>query len=185
MSICIMSVSTFYCIAASCGLAQGALVGIWLKECLVPKLTASQDGLNDDILARVIKYKEENNIHSNNEKICKEYETIFNDKDLLIKTLQEHGVTDLELRNDNIYCKIEEFKLKFFKDANMPYKFEITHCANVDIEETINNLDSEYAKNVQEATYLKIKERLAKNNLQIDDEEILEDDSIMLTINLD
>ena len=38
---------------------------------------------------------------------------------------------------------------------------------------------------IQEETYMKIKERISNKNLKIDNEEILEDDSIVLTINID
>ncbi len=54
-----------------------------------------------------------------------------------------------------------------------------------DETELINDINSEYALNCQEETYIKIKERLERKNLKIAEEEILEDDSIMLTINLD
>jgi len=182
MSICIMGATTFYCLISGCSLGSGLMVKAWLSNCLIPSLTATEEGLSDKMLENVIRYNEE---HRGAETVCQEYQTVFNDKDLLIKTLQEHGVTDFETVGDNVNCRIEEFKLKFYRESDMPYKFEITHSQGVESEEIIDNLGAEYAQNAQEATYLKIKERLTKSNLQIDDEEVLEDDSIMLTINLD
>jgi len=158
--------------------------GFYAAHCLIRDFK-NDLSLNEDFLIKVQQYKEENHLNWETEILCQEYETIYTDKGLLIKTLEEHDVKKLEFRGEDIYCRIEEFKLKFYREPNMPYKMEIIYSRNKDVEEVINNLDSEYNRNIQEATYVKIKARLAKNNLQIDNEEVLEDDSIMLTVNLD
>jgi len=118
--------------------------------------------------------------------ICKEYDTVYVDRDLLVKTLEEHGVLNLHVYGDTITCKSDDYNLKFYRENNEPFVLEVTCPIDEDnFENAMSDLDSEYAQNVQESTYLKIKERLSKHNLQIDNEEILDDDSIMLTINLD
>ena len=50
--------------------------------------------------------------------------------------------------------------------------------------EIVDELNEEYQMNVQEQSYMTIKKNLEKQNLTIDHEEVLEDNSIMLTINL-
>jgi len=117
--------------------------------------------------------------------ICQEYQTVFLDKETLVKTLKEHGLDEISILENEITCRIEGYRLKFTRENSEPYKLSITCPSTGNTEETMLELDGEYAKNVQEATYMKIKERLAKNNLKIDNEEILEDDSIVLTVNLD
>ena len=53
------------------------------------------------------------------------------------------------------------------------------------VDDLVNDIGSEYCANAQEISYNKIKERLEKQNLTIDDEEIYDDNTIVLTINLD
>ena len=61
---------------------------------------------------------------------------------------------------------------------------KVTCDADCDDSAIIEDLSSEYGMNAQEESYLKIKERLAQKNLQIDEEEVLEDNSIVLTVNI-
>ena len=53
------------------------------------------------------------------------------------------------------------------------------------IEEKVNDLNSEYALNVQEDAYLGIVEKLKENNMEIEEEEVLDDNTIVLTVNLE
>lgn len=117
--------------------------------------------------------------------LCKEYDTVFMDKDLLMKTLEEHGATDFEEVDGKIICKVDDFSLEFSKNENEPYKMNVTCTCTDNLGETVEDINAEYALNVQEESYLKLKERLAQQKLQIEEEEILEDNSIMLTVNLE
>jgi len=145
--------------------------------------------IDENFLDKFIENPTQNNISdihiSNVGPICKKYQTIYMDKDLLIKTLKEHGLNEFSISDETITCRIEGFSLKFYKEPEMPYILEVKYINDNNLEEIVQNLDIEYEQNVQENTYLKIKDRLDKKNLQIDSEEILEDDSILLTINLD
>ena len=120
------------------------------------------------------------------EQICKNYTTVITDRELLMKTLKEHGVDNIAIKGDSINTKISEFNLLFSRtNMEMPYNLKVfTDCQTNNDEELINELFGEYCINTQEANYKKIKERLEQKNLQIDEEEILDDNSIMLTINL-
>ena len=119
------------------------------------------------------------------EQICREYDTVITDRDLLMKTLQEHGVDNLSVKGEAICAKVSEFNLLFTREyEGEAYKLKVYMECDVDEKDIVNELFSEYCVNTQEMTYEKIKERLEEKNLQIDEEEILEDNSIMLTINL-
>lgn len=119
------------------------------------------------------------------EQICKEYKTVIADKNLLMKTLQEHGVDKLLIKDEAIYATISEFNLLFTREnEEAVYDLKIFMSCDSDAQTLVNELFGEYCINTQEATYEKIKERLEQRNLQIDEEEILEDNSIMLTVNL-
>ena len=119
--------------------------------------------------------------------IEREYETPFMDKEILMKTLEEHGVMELEeTLNGEITGKVDTFSLKFSKpSAEEPYKLKI-YCPEGDsADEKVNDVSSEYALNMQEAAYISIIEKLKENNMQIEEETVEDDNTIVLTINLE
>lgn len=119
------------------------------------------------------------------EQVCKEYKTVIADRDLLLKTLQERGVDNLSVKDDSIYTKISEFNLLFTRqNEGETYNLKVFMSCDTDSQELVNEIFGEYCINTQESTYEKIVSRLESQNLQIDEEEVLDDNSIMLTINL-
>lgn len=119
--------------------------------------------------------------------IEKTFETPFVDKDLLMKTLEEHGVTDIhENEFGRITGKVDSYSLNFEKqEADKPYTLNISCLETDNAEEKIGDLSSEYALNVQENAYLNIVEKLKANNMEIEDEEVMDDNTIVLTVNLE
>ena len=124
--------------------------------------------------------------------ICREYKTAFVSEEVLLKTLQEHGAENIYTEYGNISCEMEGFLLEFYKQdaademAYPPYRMKITtKCQESELQNFINDINSEYTKNTQEENYIKIKERLEKSNMKISDEEIFEDDTIVLTVDID
>lgn len=128
-------------------------------------------------------------IHLDNgviEKLCnKEFDTLIMDKDALLKTLEEHGATNIVECQGDISCECETFQLDFYKSKNEPYKVRITYHNENGVAELLSNLGNEYSTNAQEISYNKIKERLEYQNLEIENEEVYEDNTIVLTINLE
>ena len=49
----------------------------------------------------------------------------------------------------------------------------------------MQDIGNEYTINAQEVSYNKIKERLEEQNLDIENEEIYDDNTIVLTVNLE
>ena len=119
--------------------------------------------------------------------IQKEYETPFTDKDILLKTLEEHGLKNIEeLFDGTIKGEVDTFILVFNKNSETgAYSVKITCNCKDNADEKINDLNSEYALNVQEAAYLSIIEKLKQNNMQIEEETVDDDNTITLTINLE
>lgn len=108
------------------------------------------------------------------------------DKDTLIKTLTEYGSEYVYEENEEIICKYEDFKLTFSKDnPKDPYVLDLQYAIEDSPMEMLREISDEYNKNVQEISYNKIKERLEAKNMEINEEEILEDDTIVLTVNLE
>lgn len=118
--------------------------------------------------------------------INKEFDTTIVDGETLIKTLDEHGATNIIESNGDISCECESFHLDFYKNnENEAYQVRVTYAQEDGIQELMTNLASEYTTNAQEISYNKIKERLEAQNLYIEEEEIYEDNTIVLTVNLE
>lgn len=108
--------------------------------------------------------------------------TNYVDKELLKKTLNEYGAEILYEQNNDIKCKMENSLLEFEKQ-NETYMVKIINASNgEDIYEHLKELDSEYKRNLQEQVYINTKKNIEDEGMEIEKEEILEDNSIVLTI---
>lgn len=113
----------------------------------------------------------------------KEAPTIFTDYGILFETLDEYGAHPFSIGNGNIKCSIDNCDIKFiFTDKQ--YYVRLNEDNYHLVEKYLSNIYDSYRKNVQENTYNKIKENLKSKQMKIEKEEILEDDSIVLTVNV-
>ena len=118
--------------------------------------------------------------------IEKTFETPFMDKAILLKTLEEHGVTNIVEWENGLSGEVDNYKLIFDKpDADKPYTVKISSLEHDDAEEKLGDLNNEYAMNVQEDAYLHIIDKLKENNMQIEEEEVMDDNTIVLTVNIE
>ena len=116
----------------------------------------------------------------------KSLETPFMDKQLLIKTLEEHGVKNITDDFGKIKGEVDSYSFTFEKmSEDKPYHVTISYLEGNRPEEKLNDLNSEYALNVQEEAYLNIVEKLKDSNMEIEEEEVLEDNTIVLTVNIE
>ena len=118
--------------------------------------------------------------------IEKTFETPFMDKAILMKTLEEHGVKNIFEWETGMSGEVDNYKLVFEKPAeDKPYNIRISCLSQEGAEEKIDDLNNEYAMNVQEDAYLHIIDKLKENNMQIEHEEVMDDNTIVLTVNID
>ena len=116
----------------------------------------------------------------------RELKTTIMDKELLIKTLTEHGAEITDIQFDNVECKLENFDMKFTKNIpNEPYSLYIEYRNEEKLNTFVLELDEEYKANAQEASYNKIMENLETKNYTVEQEEITDDNTIVLTVNLE
>ena len=116
----------------------------------------------------------------------KTFQTPFMDKNILIKTLEEHGISVKVEDYGKIIGTISTYTLEFTRNNETePYNVVISYLEKDNAEEKVNDLNAEYSLNVQEESYLSIIEKLKENNMELESEEVLEDDTIVLTINLE
>ena len=118
--------------------------------------------------------------------IEKTFETPFMDKEILRKTLEEHGVTNISEWENGMAGDVDNYKLTFEKPSpDKPYNLRISCLEHDNAEEKVGDLNSEYAMNVQEDAYLHIMDKLKENNMQVEEEEVMDDNTIVLTVNID
>lgn len=118
--------------------------------------------------------------------IEKTFETPFMDEAILMKTLEEHGVVNISKWENGIAGDFENYRLTFERSSfDKPYNLRISCLERDNAEEKAGDLSSEYALNVQEDAYLHIIDKLKENNMHIEEEEVMDDNTIVLTVNID
>lgn len=112
-------------------------------------------------------------------------QTRFADNMILSGTLDEMGVSYTR-KGDSIVADFGEGKIEYSRDSvNAPYSMEIYGVKDMNkVACNVEAVDKEYGSNVQQYTYNRVKNNLP-DNMSMESEQILEDDSILLTINVD
>ncbi|WP_042462782.1 hypothetical protein [Neobacillus dielmonensis] len=128
-------------------------------------------------------------IHQEEERIGQDtvqtFPTNFRDGNILVRTLKEFGVNPIQGANGQITCNLQGTYLTFRQHGDAPFSIEIKNPPNLhDIFLYISDLDEEYKRCVQAIVYEKLKQRAAEKNLLIESEEIMEDNSIVITLNI-
>lgn len=114
------------------------------------------------------------------------YKTNYTDKGILLNTLTEHGAEGITEASDRIKCRLYGMEMSYYKkEGSNGYMLEVTQVSDkAECEGVINDLNDEYGLNIQEMTYNKIKERLDSENMRLESETVMEDNSIVLTIEI-
>ena len=118
--------------------------------------------------------------------INKTFETPFVDKNILLKTLEEHGFSNIQETEGKISAEYQNYSVQFEKESEeKPYNLLIRYAIEDDVYGKVNDLNEEYSMNVQEESYISIIEKLKNNNMELESEEVLDDNTIVLTVNLE
>ena len=122
----------------------------------------------------------------NSPMVEKSFNTVFKDIEMLEKTLQEHGCQNIKYEGENkLSCFLEHYIAVFFREnKNEPFKVTLACPNSYDLADKVTELTSEYTMNAQEASYFKIKEKIEEKNYSIESEEVYDDNTIVLTINI-
>lgn len=113
------------------------------------------------------------------------YPTNFVDKNILRKTLEEYNLPFVEKENGLFECVFDDCKLSLLKNNKEYYEVEIEYNKKLDLAYFhLNNLDEEYKRNVQSAVYKEVISKINAKSLSIENEEVLDDNSIVLTISI-
>jgi hypothetical protein len=113
------------------------------------------------------------------------FPTNFRDGNILTRTLKEFGVNPIQGNNGDISCTVQGTHLTFRQNGDSPFSVEIKNAPRLqDIYMYISDVDDEYKRCVQALVYEKLKQRAAEKNLSVESEEVLEDNSIVITLNI-
>lgn len=127
-----------------------------------------------------------NEIRKENTQELPVLETAFIDAGILHKTLSQHGLQVEVVTENEMVVRSESGTLRYFRlDSSLPYSLALSNISDLrELLDSVDELENEYGRNVQSFTYHKVLVSLAEHGMTIDSEEILEDDSILLTLNV-
>ena len=151
-----------------------------LTMILVPMAVAITVCSAETILA--VKTKCSNWTNQKSEKI----ETKFADANLLHETLLEHGIPVTVHDENSIEANFPMGKIIYSRSScDENYKMQIVDVCDVDgLICNLDMLENEYNLNVQSYTYNRVISNIP-DNMSIESEEVLEDDSILITITIE
>ncbi|RAP46010.1 MAG: hypothetical protein BZ136_08020 [Methanosphaera sp. rholeuAM74] len=151
---------------------------------LFAMLVSASIELSDNLIEIKSRNKQEHTIDATdsiNEEIT--ITTQFKDQNLIENALISYG---LKINDDkrNLGTILENGSIKFEYNG---LTYDMTFTGSFDKNEAQNiyeNIKIEYGKMIQEDTYNKVIERLKKMNMNLENESITNDDSIVLTVNI-
>ncbi|MDQ0090960.1 hypothetical protein J2T12_004386 [Paenibacillus anaericanus] len=112
------------------------------------------------------------------------FPTNFRDGELLFRTLKEFGINPVR-QGANITCKVEQSLLTFHQTGDNPFQVEIHNAPDLKkMFQYLSDVDEDYKRCVQSMVYEKLKQRAELKNMTIENEEVLEDNSIVVTLNI-
>lgn len=114
---------------------------------------------------------------------AEDIQTRFMDTELLKETLTEHGVKIAVYNENYIEAVFQMGKIIYHRDSeDQNYKMRIADVLDVDgLICNLDMLEKEYDSNLQSYTYNRVINNIP-DNMSIESEEVLEDDSILITI---
>lgn len=113
------------------------------------------------------------------------FPTNFRDADLLTKTLREFGFTPSVEGPGRIQYRSGACQLTFLQEGTEPFRVEVRNAPDLrQVYGHLSAIDDRYARNVQARTYETLTARAAEKGFSVAHEEVLEDKSIVITLNV-
>ncbi len=111
--------------------------------------------------------------------------TNFRDEKLLLKTLEESGVPVTRDQAGVITCSVGQSVLRFVRIAGEPYQVEVKNdVGRHELLQQLMLLDEDYCRCVQADVYANIKAKAFEKHMTVESEEVLEDNSILMTLTI-
>lgn len=124
------------------------------------------------------------NAKEDEEKITS-FDTVFLKADLLEETIKAHGCGMKRISENEIVVDTECGVMRYIRESeDVPFKLEMKDIKDKELfANQLESFEKEYGRNVQDYTYNHVKNNLP-DNMRIVSEEVAEDDSLVLTIEL-
>jgi len=111
--------------------------------------------------------------------------TNFRDEALLLNVLIDAGAKPARDAQGTIRCSFQGTTLRFVRGPSQVYEAIVQNAINADpVFQHLSTLEDDYRRCVQAATYQQIKASIADKNMTLESEDVLEDNSIVLTLNI-
>ncbi|MCK9467489.1 MAG: hypothetical protein M0P94_04150 [Candidatus Absconditabacterales bacterium] len=121
----------------------------------------------------------------NIQKNIRTFPTIFTDEKMLLNTLKKIGL-EYMVEDNGILVNTVETQLEFIKNSTGFYSVTVKDETKLpEIYKSLTDIMRIYKEKVQQHTYNNVIEKLDKQNYKIENEERLEDNTIILTVSVD
>ena len=116
----------------------------------------------------------------------KTFPTNFRDPELLKKALTDYGLSTREIGEKTIQAQAGECLLTFQQvDQGSLFNVAIKNAPDVrQMYEHLNEINEGYCHHVQSKTYETLTKKIAERGLTVEHEEVLDDNSIVITLNI-
>ena len=113
------------------------------------------------------------------------YPTNFRDRDLLLRVLAEYTMNPTVDGQGRITCETANSKLLFVQQRDQPFSVEVLKAPHMsEVFQDLNQLNGRYCEVIQADTVRSVKNRLAEKGLALEQEEILPDNTVVLTVQI-
>ncbi len=113
------------------------------------------------------------------------FPTNFRDEHLLVSTLRDYGLQPNVQADGEVTCRVEHYFLRFHPTEEGSFSVEVENAPDLQqVFQLLSTLDEDYKRGVQAAAYENLMGRVGEKNLVVESEEVLEDNSIVITLNV-
>lgn len=126
-------------------------------------------------------------IHSAKREYRESFPSIYVEADLVLKILKQYKIKVLSFQQNLIEAEYECYKMSFSRESvEEPFDINIISDSSKmkSLYHCLECINEEYFAAVQERTYLYVRQQLEEEGLEIDEEEVMEDNSIVITVSV-
>ena len=113
------------------------------------------------------------------------FPTNFRDREKLVAVLNEYSLQPQQSSNGDLSCRIGSGRLVFKQEATQPFTVQVSQVPNLtEVFDSLGQINERYCQVVQADTCSKVKARISEAGMQLESEEVLPDNTIVLTLTM-
>ncbi len=111
------------------------------------------------------------------------FPTNFRDGEMLLDALKDFGAHPVRKSDGSISCQIGQSNLLFSQTGDSPFMVEVKNSPSLEqVYRYMSDIDEDYKRCVQTAVYEKVKARALDRDMLVEQEEVLQDKTILMTL---